>query len=591
MVLTLNRFEFTRACLLLCAVASASAQAAEHRVPDDFGTIQGAINVAAAGDEVVIEPGTYTENLVINKSDIVVRGEETARTIVRSISGTVLQLTTVDNVTIRNLTFSDGNIGIEVVTNSTDVIIENNVFNLSTSATAIHVDASSEVDILHNTFHNNSIAIDRDDDEIIVKNNIFSSNDTAVTDGGIGNLNIAFNCFASGETVIGSGPPAGDPAFVDSDPGTLDFHLKSTSICIDAGDPGDPSDAVDGTDPDAGAYGGPSADTTPFPVGRPAADLNASTVNAGLFDVTLSWSENLAYLTTGYEIHYGSSQSGQYDGNDAEDAASGGATLTSPFTIGTVNNVTLFNLLSSPVIPGEPVLETPRPSNQTLDLRWSAVEGATGYRIEYGIDAVDEERVDVGNITDYELGGLENEQTYRVRVLALRQTRYYFALKAVGTPTSAKSALSSERAVAMGPAQAGAPSNELTGMPEPIEPYPLLPDKGEGCFIATAAYGHFSHPQVQLLRDFRDRYLQTNAPGQAFVHWYYRHSPPAAAFIAQHDLLRMLVRWILLPVIAAAWLLLHAPALTLALMLTILSLLFAAARMKSVGWKRVYVDS
>lgn len=72
-----------------------------------------------------------------------------------------------------------------------------------------------------------------------------------------------------------------------------------------------------------------------------------------------------------------------------------------------------------------------------------------------------------------------------------------------------------------------------------------------GCFIATAAYGSYLHPQVQLLRHFRDEYLQTNAPGRAFVAFYYRFSPPLADFIARHTVLRSLTRLALTPVVVA----------------------------------------
>ena len=74
---------------------------------------------------------------------------------------------------------------------------------------------------------------------------------------------------------------------------------------------------------------------------------------------------------------------------------------------------------------------------------------------------------------------------------------------------------------------------------------------GGGCFIATAAYGSYLHPQVQLLRTFRDDYLLTNAPGRAFVALYYHCSPPLADLIARHTLLRVLTRLSLTPVFTA----------------------------------------
>jgi hypothetical protein len=115
-----------------------------------------------------------------------------------------------------------------------------------------------------------------------------------------------------------------------------------------------------------------------------------------------------------------------------------------------------------------------------------------------------------------------------------------------------------------------------------LDPLVLGSDRGDGggdnCFIATAAYGSRMEPQVQLLRTFRDRFLRTNAVGQAFLRFYYSYSPSAADFIGKHDGLRAAVRWCLLPCVGVSWMALHlGPGPTLAVVLLAILLITASA--------------
>lgn len=100
---------------------------------------------------------------------------------------------------------------------------------------------------------------------------------------------------------------------------------------------------------------------------------------------------------------------------------------------------------------------------------------------------------------------------------------------------------------------------------------------GGGCFIATAAYGSYMEPHVKVLRDFRDRFLLTNAVGRTFVELYYTYSPPAAELIARHDALRATARFILAPMVAASRLTLYFSSLLPVAVLALLIILMSAS--------------
>jgi hypothetical protein len=588
-----------RLAILLPVLLAGPAWGIDRPVPGQYATIQVAIGAAEDGDTVVIAPGTYTESITIDKP-ITLRGAETARTLLRAADNNpIIRIAASgtgagpDGVTIRGLTFinnatTSNNTAISI-TNSANIDIINNVFTLGADRTAVIVnDLDSTVDIVNNTFFENGTAVNRLSDQTSIRNNIFAGNTTTIEPGPNEDA-ITFNCFAAEEETVGEHEEeaVGDPLFVNSDATVLDFHLRENSPCIDAGDPAD-EDALDETEADAGAYGGEFADPRPFPVGGLTATASA-TSPPDIYDIELNWDANLSYLTDIYFVHYDSDRSGPpYTGNDAQSP--------SPIDVGNNASFTLNNLNASAATPGAPTLETISPSNQSLALRWTAIDGANAYRIYYGIADLNENQQTVGNVTEFEISGLQNGMTYRVAVAAILQPTVYIAITVRSTLLSSEqpgpktSAFSDERAVALGDPLESVLSNELTGIPEMVEPYPLLPDQGDlDCFIATAAFGHYSTPQVQLLRDFRDNYLLPYTTGRVFVEWYYRHSPAAAAYIAEHDTLRMLTRWVLLPLIGFAYLMLQTSVMTKFLLLTFFVLIFTATAFQLMQRKLFFV--
>ena len=104
-----------------------------------------------------------------------------------------------------------------------------------------------------------------------------------------------------------------------------------------------------------------------------------------------------------------------------------------------------------------------------------------------------------------------------------------------------------------------------------------------GCFIATAAFGSPMAGQVEILRQFRDRYLLTNDFGRKFVAWYYRNGPVAADYIKDKPLAKATVRVTLYPLIGFSLLLISGilPFVIIGLLLS--ALLFLRFRPKKVS--------
>ncbi len=79
------------------------------------------------------------------------------------------------------------------------------------------------------------------------------------------------------------------------------------------------------------------------------------------------------------------------------------------------------------------------------------------------------------------------------------------------------------------------------------------------CFVATAAYGSYSHPMVLVLREFRDSRLVHSDLGRRFIEAYYTVGPSLAVLIQEKPWVCFLVRLALVPVVCLAFLLTHFP--------------------------------
>ena len=70
------------------------------------------------------------------------------------------------------------------------------------------------------------------------------------------------------------------------------------------------------------------------------------------------------------------------------------------------------------------------------------------------------------------------------------------------------------------------------------------------CFVATAAYGSVMANEVEMLRHFRDSFLQRTALGELAVEAYYTFGPGVAGLVSQSELLRTTARDALSPIVA-----------------------------------------
>lgn len=138
-------------------------------MPHDFSSIQAAIDNASPGDIILVPPGIYYEQLVINKS-ITIKGENETTTIINgNASGICIQITA-DNVVVTGFTIQNALIGIIIQSSNYTQTLENII--TATSWESIILSQSSSNLITNNTISNNSKGIHL----VLSSNNTISHN-------------------------------------------------------------------------------------------------------------------------------------------------------------------------------------------------------------------------------------------------------------------------------------------------------------------------------------------------------------------------------------------------------------------------------
>jgi hypothetical protein len=193
----------------------------------------------------------------------------------------------------------------------------------------------------------------------------------------------------------------------------------------------------------------------------------------------------------------------------------------------------------------------------------------TGYRLNYKTDSSGppyngtganegDSPIDVGNVAEYEITGLDDTKIYHFALTAYNISGY-------------ESNYSNEVSTDGGGGDGGGGDG----------------GGGGGCFIASAAFGSRFEKHVKILRQFRDVYIMPYGIGRIFLSAYYKYSPYVVEYIADNDTARKVMRWCLLPIIGLSWMVLHLGVTLSLALLSMMSVIMLVFYRKIIGnWGR-----
>ena len=231
-------------------------------IVNPFNTIGEAIAATSfgRGDTVIVLPGFYFDNIVLEDNLSLVARDGSFHTFIMDAGGGTVVTLAADS-TLRGFSVGDGSVSAVdvpagIVAEVTNCVLFNSDIGLSAGAGATLAFINNTVD------GNTSFGLHGESDAIfdVFKNNVLTVNGTGVFSDANAIANGGFNLFFGNSTNYDGSAAAltdftDDPLYVD--PGVLNFHLGALSPARDAGDPDPAFDDLDGTRNDLGADGGP----------------------------------------------------------------------------------------------------------------------------------------------------------------------------------------------------------------------------------------------------------------------------------------------------------------------------------------------
>jgi hypothetical protein len=255
------------------------------------------VNFAESGQTIVLSPGDYKENVIIHAKNLTICSDNSQDSVDVSpvtISGdgesAVVSLLAGSAVELQGITIRDGGLGVSCsaaqlqmsrcavtgnggcgieVSDESELVVANSIIagNAESGIKVLPVNKGrkgfvySDVDINNCTIvRNQQHAICGN--EIAIKNSILYFNGQLVEGVQISgeDISVTFSDVQGGFDSDGNIDE--DPIFVDAD--SSDYHLRTDSPCVDAGDPSDPvgdEPAPNGGRINMGAYGGTAGAT------------------------------------------------------------------------------------------------------------------------------------------------------------------------------------------------------------------------------------------------------------------------------------------------------------------------------------------